>query len=221
MMTTGAETMSVRHVILALLFQRPMYGYEIGKRLPPALQVARDVAPGQIANTLARMERAGWIGCKVEAGDGPDRKVFRLTKMGEGELREWYRRPEIRDYRLGDSFYRKLALGLQGGPVPVESILKEQRRKLYRELHDANEMRRSAGSEAASPWLLLLENAIAHLEADLRLIDMCEARLEELKAYKPPAPPPSTRGRPRKNEPEGRGGRQTVSSSKDEQNIIR
>jgi DNA-binding PadR family transcriptional regulator len=195
------EKMSVRHSILALLYQRPMYGYELGRHLAPALQVERDVAPGQIANTLARMEEAGLIGCKVEAGDGPDRKVYHLTKKGGRELRAWYLTPEIRDYRLGDSFYLKLALGLQGGPVPVEDVLREQRRKLFQELHAANEMRRQAGDQAASPWLLLLENAISHLEADLRLIDMCASRLEELKAYQPPAPEPRPRGRPRKQPP--------------------
>jgi DNA-binding PadR family transcriptional regulator len=197
--------MSVRHAILALLYQQPMHGYELGRRLPPALHVDRDIKPGQIANTLVRMEEAGWIACEVEEGDGPDRKVYHLTDAGIQELRTWYLTPEVRDYRLGDSFYIKLALGLLGGPVPVEPILKEQRRKLYRELHDANEIRRKAGDRAASPWLLLLENAIAHLEADLRLIDMCEARLEELKAYQPPAPAPKPRGRPRKERPDPAG----------------
>jgi DNA-binding PadR family transcriptional regulator len=197
--------MSVRHAILALLFQQPMYGYELGKRLPPALQVDRDIKPGQIANTLVRMEEAGWIEHRMEEGDGPDRKVYNLTEAGREELRAWYLTPEVRDYRMGDSFYIKLALGLLGGPVPVEPILKEQRRKLYQELHDANEIRRNAGSAKASPWLLLLENAIAHLEADLRLIDMCEARLDELKAYRPPAPAPRPRGRPRKNSPDRSG----------------
>jgi DNA-binding PadR family transcriptional regulator len=190
--------MTVRHAILALLYQRPMYGYELGRQLPPTLQVEWDIKPGQIANTLVRMEEAGLVGCKVEEGDGPDRKVYRLTKAGLLELHEWYLTPEIRDYRLGDSFYIKLALGLLGGPVPVESILKKQRRKLFQELHAANEIRRGAGTPSASPWLLLLENAIAHLEADLRLIDECEARLDELKAYKPPAPVAKIRGRPRK-----------------------
>jgi DNA-binding PadR family transcriptional regulator len=197
--------MSVRHAILALLFQQPMYGYELGKRLPPALQVDRDIKPGQIANTLVRMEEAGWIEHRMEEGDGPDRKVYNLTEAGREELRAWYLTPEVRDYRMGDSFYIKLALGLLGGPVPVEPILKEQRRKLYQELHDANEIRRNAGSAKASPWLLLLENAIAHLEADLRLIDMCEARLDELKAYRPPAPAPRPRGRPRKISPDRSG----------------
>jgi DNA-binding PadR family transcriptional regulator len=199
--------MSVRHTILALLYRRPMYGYEIGKQLPPALQVDRQIKPGQIANTLARMEEAGWIHCRMEQGDGPDRKVYRLTKKGMEELQDWYLTPEIRDYRLGDSFYIKLALSLLGGPVPVEPILKAQRRKLYQELHDANEIRRKAGAESASPWRLLLENAIAHLEADLRLIDMCEARLGELKAYLPPAPVPKPRGRPRKTGSKTRGGK--------------
>jgi len=176
-----------------------MYGYELGKHLAPVLQVDRDVKPGQIANTLARMEEAGLIGCRIEAGDGPDRKVYHLTEKGREELKGWYLTPEIRDYRLGDAFYLKLAFSLLGGPVPVEEILGQQRRKLFQELHAANEIRRKSENQSASPWLLLLENAIAHLEADLRLLDMCEQQLDELKAYQPPEPAPRRRGRPPKH----------------------
>jgi DNA-binding PadR family transcriptional regulator len=182
-----------------------MYGYELRKHLAPTLQVERDISPGQIANTLARMEEANLLTFDIEPGDGPDRKVYRLTEQGLEELQSWYLTPEIRDYRLGDEFYIKLVLGLLGAPVPVEQILREQRRKLYQELHAANEMRMKAGSQQASPWMLLLENAISHLEADLRLIEMCEVRLDELKAYRPPPPPERRRGRPRKEPAEQAG----------------
>jgi hypothetical protein len=59
-------------------------------------------------------------------------------------------------------------------------------------------MSRRADARTQLPWILLLESAIMHLEADLRWIEMCEARLLDLKNYSPPKPAAKVRGRPRR-----------------------
>jgi hypothetical protein len=73
-----------------------------------------------------------------------------------------------------------------------------QRRELYQQLHEVTELRQQADPRTQLPWLLLLESATMHLEADLRWIEMCEARLPDLKHYSPPKPEPKPRGRPRR-----------------------
>ncbi|MHB0875803.1 MAG: PadR family transcriptional regulator [Anaerolineae bacterium] len=191
--------MSVKHALLALLFRQPMHGYELSRQLPLTVSAEWDVKPGQIASTLSRLEDAGLVAFDMVAvTDAPDRKVYRLTDAGLTELRDWYLAPEVRDYRLGDAFYVKLVLSLIGGPVPPEQVLQGQRRELYRQLHSVTEMRHGADATSQLPWLLLLESAAMHLEADLRWIEMCQARLADLKSYSPPTPKPRPRGRPRK-----------------------
>ncbi len=191
--------MSVKHAILALLYQRPMHGYEIGKQLQLTVDADWDIKPGQIANTLARLKEANLVEYEVvETKDAPDRKVYQLTNGGLEELKTWYLSPEVREYRLGDTFYIKLVLSLTGGPVPVDQVLIVQRRELYQKLHQVTELRRNASPLTELPWVLLLESTIMHLEADLRWIEMCEARLPELKQYVPPRPEPKARGRPRR-----------------------
>jgi DNA-binding PadR family transcriptional regulator len=134
----------------------------------------------------------------MESGDAPDRKVYRLTEAGLDELKAWYLTPEVREYRLGDAFYLKLVLSLINGPVQPEQVLVTQRRELYQQLHQVTEIRRKADPRSELPWILLLESATMHLEADLRWIEMCQARLPDLKQYTPPEPEPKPRGRPRK-----------------------
>ncbi len=191
--------MSVKHALLALLYRQPMHGYEMGRQLALTVNAEWVVKPGQIASTLLRLYEAGLVDYDVvPADDAPDRKVYRLTEQGLDELKAWYLRPEVRDYRLGDTFYIKLVLSLSGGPIAAEQVLMEQRRALYRELHQATELRRKADPRAELPWVLLLESAIMHLEADLRWIEMVEARLPDLKRYTPPSPTPRPRGRPRR-----------------------
>jgi DNA-binding PadR family transcriptional regulator len=194
--------MSVKHTLLALLYQHPMHGYELGKQLTLSVNAGWDVKPGQIASTLARLKEAGLVDYDIEeAGDAPDRKVYRLTGAGMDELRQWYLAPEVRDYRLGDAFYLKLVLSLIGGPAAPEQVLMVQRRELFQQLHQVTTLRQQASPLTELPWVLLLESATMHLEADLRWIEMCQARLEDLKNYSPPKPEPKPRGRPRKNAP--------------------
>lgn len=191
--------MTVKHALLALLYQRPMHGYELGKQLALTFNNDWEVKPGQIASTLARLEEAGLAEHEVEEANGaPERKVYRLTEAGLAELQAWFRQSEVREYQLGDAFYLKLVLSLTGGPVPPEQVLMVQRRELYQVLHQVAELRQRADPARELPWALLLESATMHLEADLRWIEMCEARLPDLKRYRPPAPEPGRRGRPRR-----------------------
>lgn len=193
--------MSVKNTLLALLYLRPMHGYELGKQLTSIVHAEWDVKPGQIASTLARLKDANLVDYEMEAtDDAPDRKVYMLTDDGLHELESWYLTPEVRDYRLGDTFYIKLVLSLVGAPISPEQVLMNQRRELYQQLHDVTELRRQADPQTQLPWVLLLDSAIMHLEADLRWIEMCEARLPDLKRYNPPKPEAKIRGRPRRKE---------------------
>lgn len=190
--------MSVKHTLLALLYQQPMHGYELNRQLKAAVNAEWDVNPGQVVSTLNRLKEAYLVEYEiVETDDAPDRKVYALTEQGIQELRQWYLTPEVRDYKLGDAFYIKLVLSLIGGPVAPEEVLSAQRRELYIRLHQITELRRQANPRTELPWILLMESATMHLEADLRWIEMCEMRLPELKNYSPPKPQPKTRGRPK------------------------
>lgn len=191
--------MSVKHALLALLYHQPMHGYELGKQLNLVVSAEWDVKPGQIASTLARLRDADLVDYEVEEiNDAPDRKVYCITEAGRRELESWYLTPEVRDYRLGDAFYIKLVLSLNGGPISADQVLMTQRRELYQQLHQVTELIRAANPRTQLPWILLLESASMHLEADLRWIEMCEVRLPELKQFEPPKPKPKPRGRPRR-----------------------
>jgi len=87
--------MSVKHALLALLYQHPMHGYELGKQLNLVVSAEWDVKPGQIASTLARLHEAQLVDYEMEAiDDAPDRKVYCITQEGRQELERWYQSPE-------------------------------------------------------------------------------------------------------------------------------
>src|SRR5258708_13027584 len=105
--------MSVKHSLLALLYQRPMHGYELGKQLSLAVNAEWDVKPGQIANTLARLKEAGLADYEVVGTrDAPDRKGYAITEAGVEDLRTWCLATEVPDYRLAHPSHINLVLDL-------------------------------------------------------------------------------------------------------------
>jgi DNA-binding PadR family transcriptional regulator len=190
--------MSVPHALLALLKQAPNHGYQLHGLLTEELGNYWTVNTGQIYSTLSRLERDGFIGEREDAARADDdRTVYELTGTGKEELNRWLREPVSRDVRLRDGFYAKFVLSRLSPEVSLEEVLQAQRRQLLRELHELTQLRRRAESENQLPQLLLLESAIMHLEADLRWLDLCEARLEDLGDL----PPSQYEGRPRGRPP--------------------
>ena len=68
-----------------------------------------------------------------------------------------------------------------------------QRRELFQELHDLTARRNLLDPRQQLARILLLDSAIMHTEAELRWLDMVEARLDDIREQ----PPPYRRPRPR------------------------
>jgi len=191
--------MIVKHALLALLDYTPTYGYELHGLMEAALGDHWAINTGQIYGTLSRLKQDGLVVRQVASGDEPaGRTPYNLTQAGRTELERWYREPLSRNYRLRDAFYAKLMLSLFFGPVPPDEVLQTQRRELLSEMHELTRTRAEADPASQLPWLLLLESAIMHLEADVRWLDMCEARLDELRHMPSPRYVSRPRGRPPK-----------------------
>ena len=77
-------------------------------------------------------------------------------------------------------------------------IIQAQRRELFQELHDLTAKRNTLNPRQELARILLLDSAIMHTEAELRWLDMIEARLDEMREQPLVLPPPRPRGRPRK-----------------------
>lgn len=80
----------VETVVLALLAEEELYGYELLDRLrdrgmPAWLEVGR----ASVYQALRRLEGTGALVGRSERGvEGPDRRVYRLTQAGSGHLRK-------------------------------------------------------------------------------------------------------------------------------------
>lgn len=192
--------MSVRHAVLGLLHQRARHGYELHAALTSlGGGEVWDVKAAQIYATLDRLAESGLV--REQPGTqsgGPQRRPFELTDAGLTELRTWFSMPVKSSYQR-DEFFLKLMLAITSGVQEPYSVLRTQRTSLYRDLHELMSLRQDAASRAALAQQLQLEQAVMHVEADLRWLELIEGRLDDMAKQTTVEPAPKPRGRPRKN----------------------
>jgi len=98
-----------------------------------------------------------------------------------------------------DEFFLKLMLALATGQADPRRLIYIQRASLFQELHRLTTLRMELDPYTALAHILLLEQAIMHIEADLRWLEMIEARLDEVRNQPIPEPQRRPRGRPAKH----------------------
>jgi DNA-binding PadR family transcriptional regulator len=162
----------VQEVVLAMLAKEPSHGYELRSRLREALgPVGEAMNAGQIYVTLGRLEKAGLVTCELEAGQGPDRKVYAVTAAGQQRVSAW-----LADASWPGSaqteFHLKLAAAAAGRLADPIALIDAQRRELLRLLRDTQRaaLEEPPGTDAG----LLLEGVSLRLQADLRWLEACE-----------------------------------------------
>lgn len=194
--------MSIKGPLLALINRAPAYGYELHALLETALGEPWSINIGQVYSTLSRLERDGLIKhCFIADNGDSERTVYEITASGKTELNRWLREPVSRQDWLRDEFFSKLLLSLQVDDVLIGDVIQSQRRRLLKEMHDLIQIRTEIDAEKELPWLLILEFAIIHLEADLKWLELSETRLDELREMPAPHFESRTRGRPPSGHP--------------------
>jgi len=78
---------SVKALILSLLHERPMYGYQLSKELQRRSKGYFEFKEGTLYPALHRMEQQGLLRGEWQVvNEGPSRKVYHLTDKGQEEL---------------------------------------------------------------------------------------------------------------------------------------
>jgi len=92
------ETSLLGYAMLGILQQQPLSGYDLRKIFAATPLMAFSDSPGAIYPALERLEHGGLILGRIQKGPGlRQRRVFRLTAAGSGQLRRWLEKPISRD----------------------------------------------------------------------------------------------------------------------------
>jgi DNA-binding PadR family transcriptional regulator len=162
--------------LLGLLDREPSHGYDLKRDYDAYFGRGRPLPFGQVYATLARLARDGMamVG-EAEPGAGPDRKRYRITETGRSEVESWLLAPIPPEPHLQTELFMKVVLSLMLGRR-AEEYLDAQRAAHLRRMRELTELKHRGNPLDA----LLADHGLFHLEADLRWIDLTEARLAAL-----------------------------------------
>ena len=168
--------MSVPHGLLGLLEQQPRHGYDLKRLFDHYLAPERPLAFAQVYSTLGRLEQRGRVRLEsVERVEGPDRRRYAITDDGAAELARWLREPLEPEPHMQAALFTKVVLAILSGR-PVPPIVDSERQAHLARMRELTAVRRTA----QLPVALLADYALFHLEADLRWLDLTEARVADL-----------------------------------------
>ncbi len=173
--------MAVREGLLALLREGPRYGYQLKTEFEAATGGVWTINVGQVYTTLERLGRDGF----VTLDERDDQKLYSITLAGVDELGAWWEAVPTEDPPPRDELMLKMLMAIELGPEHGLDVITKHRTALTSLL----QRRRRAATAAASSSgngsssheslaaALVADALIVRAEADLRWLDLCEARL--------------------------------------------
>jgi DNA-binding PadR family transcriptional regulator len=168
----------LKHALLGLLACQPRHGYDLKNALEEALGGNWEINFGQIYTTLSRLERDGLVTSRADAGDKRGKRTYVLASRGRTELETWLDRPVEKVESLRDEFFIKLVVRHLAGYRDTLAMITDQRQAYLQQLREMGTLLVQVQDD---PFVaLLLEGAMLHLQADLKWLDLCDERLEEI-----------------------------------------
>ena len=170
--------MSLGHAFLGLLEDHPRHGYELKHLYDDRFGPSQPVKFGQVYTTLARLLRDGLVAiAAVEAGGGPDRKLYVITSEGVADLEQWLVEAQVPPSFGRNVLFTKVVVALMSGRSADEVLDVQRAAHLVRMRELTDTKRRGDVADA-----LASDFELFHLEADLRWIELTVARLDTLAA---------------------------------------
>lgn len=166
--------MPIQHAVLALLANRPSYGYELKASFEEAIGPQwGELNIGHLYQILDRLVRDGLVTKRVvRQSNRPDKTVYRILKAGLRELDGWLTQPTIRQSGYRDDFFLKLLAASRLGLDRLHEVMRAQRQAFLHELAALTDLK---STHRAEPLVeLLIQAAIAHTEANLEVVDLVE-----------------------------------------------
>jgi DNA-binding PadR family transcriptional regulator len=164
-------------VVLGLLAERPMYGYEVVAELDRRQSGDwANVSRPQVYYSLDKLVRLGLLrpATDAEPAAGPERRVLTTTATGRARLGDALERDDWTTGRDRPAFLTWMALSWLARPGVFEAHLRRRRAFLGQEIAREEETRRAVDAEVGHPyheavWMLTL--MIDQLKIEARWIE--------------------------------------------------
>ena len=160
--------MALTELHLALLAGEPRHGYDLKREHDSWFPDSRPLPFSQVYATLARLQRDGLAEVvETRVDGGPERTVYALTAEGDRRLRAWLSEPALPTGSGAEEIVRKTVAALHTG-IDVQGFVGRQRAAHLRRIRELQQAPPGTGPAEQ----LVREHLIAHLDADLRWLEL-------------------------------------------------
>lgn len=167
--------MDRRLLLLGLLHQQEMHGYQLFEFIERDLSYCSDIKKPTAYYLLNKMAQDGWmIEEQTQEGNRPPRKVYRLTPLGEENYLRLLR--ENLAQHTSPRFHDDIGLAFLDSLTPEEarSLLERRRQAVAEALNAVQDVPVHRGSQQ-----LVIEHQLRYLRAELDWLDEVLFRLSE------------------------------------------
>ena len=122
--------LTLEFILLGLLDQRPMHGYDLHRELASLAGIALiwSVKQSRLYALLDKLEQGGLLASELIPGEAhPMRKQFRLTEGGRQALHSWMLSPVGHGRDMRQDFLARLYFARRNGKQTALRLIQEQR----------------------------------------------------------------------------------------------
>jgi DNA-binding PadR family transcriptional regulator len=181
----GTKLTTADLVLLSLLAERPMHGYQANAELVRReVQDWAGISRPQVYYSLEKLARLGMLRAAADRGEaeGPERQVYAATARGTEALADALERADWTAQRTRPAFLTWMALSWQARRGVFARQIARRREFLDKELAREKETLESILKEVGHPyheavWMVSL--MIAEMETELKWIAKVEREIEK------------------------------------------
>jgi DNA-binding PadR family transcriptional regulator len=175
--------MSVREGLLALLADGPRNGHQLKVEFEAATGGVWPLNVGQVYTTLDRLARDGLVARAraTTADSGAGAKRYELTPAGREALASWWKLVPADDPPPRDELMLKVLFATTIDRRHALDVITEQRTALLALLQLHRREQRACAEVDDDVATMVRDALIVRAEADLRWLDLCEARMHARK----------------------------------------
>jgi DNA-binding PadR family transcriptional regulator len=157
--------MSQRFLILGLLSERPMTGYDIKKVVETTLNTVTNASYGSLYPTLHKLLDEGAVVVdEVPQRGRPSKKIYQITDKGRQELVEWLQKPAAADH-MKREFLLKVYLAKDLSCEQLHTLI-ESRRDDVEQMIATLRHEQTVMQEPRHTWVIecILSQCLAEIE---------------------------------------------------------
>jgi DNA-binding PadR family transcriptional regulator len=177
-----SAALTLEHILLALLDQKPMHGYELYQELCEikGISLIWNIKQALLYAILDKLEERGFLSCQVVQGETyPRRKYFYLTEIGKNSLLAWRKTPVRRARDIRQEFLAKLIVARLHGKSDLLELIHIQEQACQTWLNELQTNVPHLDQEHMDEWFVY-SFRINWVEAILKWLKVCELEIDRL-----------------------------------------